>query len=89
MINSDDISAPKSIPVVDIAGLKSTNLQDRLIVSKAIDSALRNFGFMYIKNHGVDKVLCEKIKTISKLFFELREEEKMEISISKNDFARG
>ncbi len=57
--------------------------------AEIIHAACRDVGFFYLINHGLD---CEKAKSVRKAakeFFELSTEQKEDISITKNDFARG
>lgn len=41
------------IPIIDVSGLYSTELADRMAVAERIREACTNMGFFYIKNHGV------------------------------------
>jgi isopenicillin N synthase-like dioxygenase len=49
----------------------------------AINTACRDNGFFYIKNHGVDEGLQHNLEKLSHDFFALSENEKMKISMSR------
>ncbi|MDB5459802.1 MAG: oxidoreductase [Caulobacteraceae bacterium] len=46
-------SHARPLPVIDIAGLESPQLSDRLAVGRDIRAACRDRGFFYIVGHGV------------------------------------
>jgi hypothetical protein len=45
----------EEIPIIDLAPLYSSNLEDRRALAKEIRAAGLNTGFFYIKNHGIDE----------------------------------
>lgn len=70
------------IPVVDLAPLiDGSNVQK---VAKEIRWALANAGFMYVRNHGVSKTLVENAFERTRAFFDLPDEEKMKLHISRS-----
>lgn len=44
---------PSEIPIIDVSGIFSDSLEDRLAVAKQVGAAATNTGFFYISNHGV------------------------------------
>lgn len=48
-------STPEEIPIIDLARLYSTKLEDRKALAKDIRAAGMNTGFFYIKNHGIEE----------------------------------
>ena len=77
------------IPQVDISGIFSDKLEDRLQVARELDDVCRNVGFFYIKNHGVDQTFIDEIYELSRQFFAQPEEKKMEVWCFKNPTLRG
>ncbi len=68
------------IPVVDLAPLLDGS--DKPSVATAINWALSNAGFMYVKNHGIDMALVDDTFAKSRAFFDLPIEKKMDIHVS-------
>ncbi|KAJ3323842.1 hypothetical protein HDV06_001212 [Boothiomyces sp. JEL0866] len=79
-----------ALPIVDISAfLNESSLQEKQKTAKSLHDACVQFGFLYLKGHGLTVEEMAEIRTLSKEFFDLPEEEKQEISITKNDLARG
>ncbi|KAJ3271271.1 hypothetical protein HDV01_006943 [Terramyces sp. JEL0728] len=79
-----------ALPVVDISAfLKQSSLQEKQKTAKSLHDACVQFGFLYLKGHGLTIEEMAEIRKLSKEFFDLSEEEKQAISISNNDLARG
>lgn len=54
---------PAEIPIIDLLGLYSDDLQDRKSLATEIRTAATGSGFFYIKNHGIpDKVIADAKK---------------------------
>jgi hypothetical protein len=45
----------EEIPIIDLARLYSSNIEDRKALAKEIRNASTNTGFFYIKNHGIEE----------------------------------
>lgn len=67
------------IPIVDIA--KLVDGSDPQSVAKEMGYICENIGFLYIKNHGVDKALIEQVYQLAEQFFALPIEEKEKLHI--------
>ena len=76
---SDSISSA-TLPVFDLSRWTTTSASgaDRQIVARELVKACHDTGFVYIINHGVSTSLLDEVFGISKKFFELSREEKME-----------
>jgi len=73
------------IPIIDISALldeHATRIQLEKVAAE-ISSACREHGFFYISGHGVSEQLQADLETMSRAFFELPEDEKMEIAMEK------
>ena len=68
---------PQTLPVIDIAPLIS-GAPDRNRVAAQIGAACRAHGFFYVTGHGVYAALVQRLEDLSRRFFELPEETKMQ-----------
>jgi len=59
----------RAIPVIDVAGLYSETLEDRLAVARQIETAARHVGFFYIRGHGVPQSAREALEAAAARFF--------------------
>ncbi|MDH3709711.1 MAG: hypothetical protein OER04_07470 [Cyclobacteriaceae bacterium] len=71
-----------SIPLVDISALKDTG-KDPQNTANHIAEACLEYGFFYIKGHGVSKQLQDRLQTLSWSFFKQDQAAKQLISIKK------
>ncbi len=62
-------TAFKQIPLVDIAGLYSEQLSERLAVAEALGRAAREVGFLYVSGHRIDPALIERLKQRVRSYF--------------------
>ncbi|OAP61804.1 hypothetical protein AYL99_04007 [Fonsecaea erecta] len=77
------------VPVIDLAGLSSGEITDRIAVAREVRDACIRVGFFYIKNHGVPQTVIDRAFEVSKKFFALPAEDKMEVYVSKNESFKG
>jgi isopenicillin N synthase-like dioxygenase len=82
-----------SIPIIDINPFVNPHCEDRELkkreVATKLHEACKNVGFFYIKGHGVDQQLVDGVRTQAKEFFDLPEEKKNDVLMSKGGFFRG
>jgi isopenicillin N synthase-like dioxygenase len=78
-----------TIPVIDVGGIRSDNLEDRVKVANNIKDACTRVGFFYIENHGISQDLIEGTFRYANEFFALPFEKKMEIYIENSPNFRG
>lgn len=77
------------VPVIDIAGLRSTDLKDRMAVAAELRAACRDKGFFYICNHGVPADLIAQAFALSEAFFALPDEAKWRVDKAYSPCNRG
>jgi isopenicillin N synthase-like dioxygenase len=78
-----------SIPIVDIAGLRSPGRAERERAAADIGKAAREVGFLYISGTGIDTALFDRLLAATKEFFALPVEEKMRSYIGLSTCHRG
>ncbi|KAF2490626.1 2OG-Fe-II oxygenase [Lophium mytilinum] len=78
-----------SIPVVDVSGMFSKDIENRKKVAAEVGKACREVGFFYAKNHNVPEEVVGNTFEVVKNFFAMSHEDKMEIHIHKNPSIRG
>lgn len=76
-----------SLPIIDIAPLFTADEAARAEVARAIQGACRNFGFFYIRGHGVRPECLQALDAASRRFFDLPEEIKMRNAMAKAGLA--
>lgn len=74
-----------SIPIIDFADAFSPDLKARKEVADQIRTASIEVGFFYISNHGVPLELIEQVFSVTKQFFALPLDKKMELHISRHE----
>lgn len=67
------------IAIIDLSLLRSNPAQ----IAHEIKEACTNHGFFYVKNHGVDQGLQNRLEKLSRTFFALPQNKKMEIAMPK------
>jgi isopenicillin N synthase-like dioxygenase len=77
------------VPVIDIGALVENDEKSINDVAVAISSACEKVGFLYIKNHGIDERLRQRMFQIAEEFFAQPEETMLEISVTKSNAYRG
>jgi isopenicillin N synthase-like dioxygenase len=78
-----------SVPIVDISGLRSTDLAERQRVAAEVGRAARDVGFLYISGSGIDESLFDRMLEATAAFFALPVEEKMRSYIGSSRCHRG
>ena len=58
-----------TLPVVDVSGLFSEDIECRKRVARELGQAAKDAGFLYLKGHQIAPGLIENLKTASKCFF--------------------
>lgn len=69
------------LPIININALTGER-NDRRSVAEQIRKACCDCGFFYVIGHGVDEALQQRLETLSRLFFALPLETKMEIRMA-------
>lgn len=78
-----------SIPVIDIAGLRSDDRRDHLAISRKIHHACSSAGFFYIANHGVLPELIRQTLAAAQQFFKQPAALKNEVALCHSTISRG
>ena len=73
-----ELGAREKIPVIDFTGLKGDNLPLRKATAKSMREAFEDFGFIYVKNHGVSQNAIDELFARSIAFFDLPQATKAE-----------
>eukprot|EP00903_Cladosiphon_okamuranus_P004486 g4484.t1 len=74
------------LPVVDMALLFSTDIDDRKQVAASLDRAARDAGFFYLKGHHINPALIANLKQVAENYFSQSLDRKMAnyIGLSQN-----
>lgn len=77
------------IPIINVQAMvqQQSCATEKLQVAKEIGHACRQYGFFYVIGHGIDETLQTRLETLSKQFFALPLEQKLEINMSKGGIA--
>jgi isopenicillin N synthase-like dioxygenase/ribosomal protein S18 acetylase RimI-like enzyme len=70
---------PTSLPLIDLGRLDRAELQ----------LAAHKIGFFYLKGHGVDPALVQRVRSVSRSFFALPESDKLAIEMVNSPHFRG
>ncbi|KAL8805173.1 MAG: hypothetical protein Q9200_005539 [Gallowayella weberi] len=68
-----------SIPVLDLSLARNADTKPAFL--RCLRSALLEVGFLYIKNTGISNELIDKVITQGKAFFDLSEDQKLEVQM--------
>ena len=72
------------LPVIDMAPLfRRDDAAGRAGVAREIENACRRYGFFYVKGHGIGDALLARLDSASRTFFDLPEEVKLRIPMSR------
>lgn len=78
-----------SIPVVDISGLYSESLDERITIAQKLGDAATNVGFVYIVGHHIKLEVLNGIREVAKDFFILSMNQKMQYYIGNSKNHKG
>ena len=78
-----------NVPIIDIGPFRNGTAEDRQAVARQVDQACRDIGFLVISGHGVDPALIERTRAVSRQFFDLPLERKLQIARPSVDSTRG
>lgn len=78
-----------NLPLIDVGDLASSDPADWRGVAREIDTALRQWGFMYVVNHGIDPARIDAAFDLAKALFALPTAEKQKIDIRGSQWHHG
>lgn len=79
----------ETIPIIDVSGLCSPDLEQREQVARELGSACRGIGFFYVTGHDISEHTLQDVFAASRAFFQLHPEEKNALSIRNSSFFQG
>ena len=74
----------QALPVVDVAGLASTDIAVRRAVAAQLGAAAQEAGFLYCTGHGIDSTLRNRLIAAAKTFFARPIERKLAFHIGQS-----
>jgi isopenicillin N synthase-like dioxygenase len=78
------MNTDERLPVIDVASFVERGArQAREAAARAIGEACRDSGFFYAAGHGIPSAMLERLDALSRRFFALPHEAKMEIAMAK------
>lgn len=77
------------IPIIDVSGIFSPSLSDRLAVAEQIRDASTNTGFFYISNHGIPSAITDEAYLACLDFFRQPPAEKIKASSTRSVYFNG
>ena len=78
-----------SLPVVDIAGLASSDPAEKRAVADGLRDACSSYGFFYCTGHGVPQALMDAVMDEARAFFDLPEDTKEKLDKTASPCNRG
>jgi isopenicillin N synthase-like dioxygenase len=78
-----------TVPIIDIAPYRTGAEVGRWAMVQQIDEACRDIGFLVVAGHGVSADLIQAVDDVSREFFDLPLEEKMQVVRPSPDVTRG
>jgi isopenicillin N synthase-like dioxygenase len=85
---SDTAQMVGGLPVIDVSPLVVRgSREDRAAAARAIEAACRDSGFFYATGHGIPASLLARLDMLSRRFFALPHDAKMEMSMAKGGIA--
>jgi isopenicillin N synthase-like dioxygenase len=83
-----EADAPPGVPILDLASMCDLNSRKQTSRSfEALGDAVRNSGFLYIKNHGIEETEIESLANATRQFF--GESERYKAQFDGGDRIRG
>jgi isopenicillin N synthase-like dioxygenase len=79
----------RDIPVIDVSGLASADLDARLQVAAELGRACREVGFFYVSGHGISPAVRAAMFAAAREFFAQPFEVKEAVSITRSPHNRG
>ncbi|QPM88815.1 isopenicillin N synthase family dioxygenase [Pseudooceanicola algae] len=79
----------KSLPIIDISGLASSDPTDRAMVGASIRSACLAHGFFYVTGHGIPDGLIDAVMTETRSLFDLPDAAKDAVDKAQSPCNRG
>ena len=71
-----------SLPIIDMSGLRSSNIDVRAKVGRQIGAACRDKGFFYVTGHEISSALQQRVIDQAAKLFALPPEEKAKVDKS-------
>jgi len=78
-----------TLPVIDMAGLRSPAEADRRRVAAAIRAACLDKGFFYISGHGVQRQQTAAVFDAARRFFDLPADDKLKLNLKNSKASHG
>lgn len=79
------MTQPHILPLIDISGLASERLDDRLFVARQLDRACAEVGFLYVTGAQLDGAPFRRLVARAKAYFALDPDIKMKSYIGKSE----
>jgi isopenicillin N synthase-like dioxygenase len=76
--------AVDSVPVIDIAPLRSEDRATARKTADALCAAASDVGFFYIANHGIARRQIDEVFSLARQFFHASSEQKRDVTVSAN-----
>lgn len=77
-------TAFQSLPTVDLSGLRSPDIAQRLTTARQLGQAARDAGFLYVTGHGVPQACIERMIERAKVYFAQSTADKMAAYIGQS-----
>ncbi len=71
-------------PVIDLSSVNGRGRRELLPVGEQICDAAQQYGFFYVKGHGIDKSVIDSVFETAQEFFALPDESKNEVAVSES-----
>lgn len=88
-LRASSTPAADSLPIIDISGLRGGHAAKRARVAEEIGRAAHHVGMFYVRGHGIERDLIERVYTQARAFFALPEQVKLESHIARSRNHRG